>query len=167
MHSTRNHVTTICIGVSCNYVFKTFHYKHLLLKVTMYSYYKWYPKNGSHILMAVFSVLHILGQEYIFVSPKTEARNWWLQCMTILGVIKAKFCLQSAECWVLSAECWLLSAECWVLSAEYWVLSAECWLLCAKSVRGKKVFLLQVQCWREGLLYQTLVWYRTFLKTCS
>ena len=70
----------------------------------------------------ILSVLHILSPNLHCYSPKMEAINWRLHCMTILAVIIVKFSAHSAECWVLSAEYWVLSAECWALKAECWVL---------------------------------------------
>ena len=77
-------------------------------------------------------VVHILGQNIHWYSPKTEAIHWRLHCRTILARIKVKSWAQSVEYWELSTECWVLSAECWVLSAECWVLGTECWVLSAE-----------------------------------
>ena len=49
----RNHVTTCYSGEW--YLFTSgFYYELLLLKGTMYSYYKRYAKNGSHKMTAIF-----------------------------------------------------------------------------------------------------------------
>ena len=52
------------------------------------------PQNDSWFL----SVVHILCQKLHWYSPKMEAINWRLHCMTILAVIKGKSWAQSVEC---------------------------------------------------------------------
>ena len=52
--------------------------------------------------------LPALVRIYIDYSPKAEAINEWLPCITIQGVIKAKAVVLSAECWLPKAKAVLL-----------------------------------------------------------
>ena len=94
-------------------------------------------------------------ENILFMVQTTEAINWRLHCMNILGWynLSAECLVLSAACWVLSAECWILSAECWVLKAECSVLGAECWVLSAgnKSYCCKElpIALSQVVCQKQ------------------
>ena len=62
------------------------------------------------------SLVHLLGQNIHWYSPKTEAINWLSHGMTILAVIKFK--ILSTKWGVISADCWALSAECCV---SFWM----------------------------------------------
>ena len=110
-------------------------YMLLLLKVTMYSYYKSYAKNGSHILTASFlSMLHILGQvKYL----------WW----------RARLLQASAD------RCYhALKKKSFYYTVQFKVVTMYSSLfLHATTVKGDHVFLLHVICQKrkpqiDGLL---------------
>jgi len=94
------------------------YYRLLLLEVTMYSYHKWYAKNGSHILTANFQVNCTYKLRKKFFNPGYY-RLLFIMVSMYSTLITPMFCCNRLPC-ILTTSC-MPKTE-----AAYWRLMFKC-----------------------------------------